>query len=486
MPESSFTWVAVLAYAALMMGAGLFSKRASSIKTFAIGARANHPVMIGMAVAAGSVSSTTFVINPGLVWLYGWSAFVAIGLSSTIGFLLGLVFFSKRFRRIGEGFGALTVAQWVGDRFKSAPLRVFFGCISLLQVAYVVLIVVSLGQVLAKALSVPIVPTSVFVMVFTCGYIFFGGTSTHILTNSIQSVVMTVVALLLIFSGLPHFSEGVSGFFDRLREVGPYFADGVNPNSDLYRDMFETILAQFVIGAASALLPHLIVKSLYLRDEREVNTYLITASTFVLLFKMVVIAGLFARLELGAAEGLKPDSVMATYFVTHFSPFVRAIVTVGVLAAGFSTLEAIILALASIFSHDIIRPVMVALRRNPSNELALARVFFALLVPVVSLLAWRQIVSPSLSVIIFAFNGILAFTAAVAPSVVFGIYSKSQSSRAAFISAAAALVVFYSMTALKLSHYSTNPMIPGTIGIFVALVAFAAVSAAEKPGVHGR
>ena len=176
---------------------------------------------------------------------------------------------------------------------------------------------------------------------------------------------------------------------------------------------------------------------------------------------------------------------MATYFVTHFSPFVRAIVTVGVLAAGFSTLEAIILALASIFSHDIVRPLMAGLNRSAPNELTMARVFFALLVPVVSFLAWRQIVSPSLSVIIFAFNGILAFTSAVAPSVVYGIYSKSQSSRAAFISAAAALVVFYSMTALKITHYSTNPMIPGTIGVFVALAVFGAVALVDRGRAFG-
>lgn len=479
MPESSFTWVAVCAYAALMVGAGAFSKRASSFRVFAIGGRSNHPVLIGMAVAAGAVSSTTFVINPGLVWLYGYSAFVAIALSSTAGFLFGLVLFSKSFRRIGEKFEALTVAQWVGDRYRSRGLRIFFGGVSLLQVAYVVLIVVSLAQVLSKGLSVPAIPAAVFVVVFTCGYIFFGGTSTHILTNSIQSVVMTVVALLLIFSGGSHFSDGLPAFFDKLRSVGPYFADSVNPTSDLYRDLYETVVSQFVIGAASALLPHLIVKSLYLRSEREVNTYLVTASTLVLLFKMVLIAGLYARLELGAAEGLKPDNVMATYFVTHFSPLVRALVTVGVLAAGFSTLEAIILALASIFSHDIVRPSLLALGRRTVDELTLARVFFVLLIPITSVLAWRQIVSPSLSVIIFAFNGILALTAAVVPAIVFGIYSKSQSARAAFFSAIAALVVFYGLLFFKISMYHTNPMIPGTVAIFVGLAVFAGVAAAD-------
>jgi sodium/pantothenate symporter len=480
MPESTFTWLALCAYALLMVAAGFSAKRARTFQVFAIGERSRRPLLVGMAAAAGAVSSTTFVINPGLVWLYGYSAFVAIALSSTAGFLFGMVVFSKSFRRIGERFEALTVAQWVGDRFRSPGLRFFFGCISLLQVAYVVLIVVSLAQVIAKGLSVPVVPAAVFVVLFTCAYIFFGGTSTHILTNTIQAVVMTVVALLLIFSGAGHFADGLPTFFDKLRLVGPYYADSVNPASDLYRDFYETIVAQFVIGAVSALLPHLIVKSLYLRDEREVNTYLVSASTFVVLFKMVLVTGFYARLELGMVEGMTPDNVMATYFVTHYSPLVRAVVTLGVLAAGFSTLEAIILALASIFSHDVARPALHRLFGKVVDELQLARFFFVLLIPVVSVLAFRQIVAPSLSVIIFAFNGILAFTAAVVPSIAFGIYSKSQSVRAGFASALAALAVFYSILGFEISRYHTNPMIPGTLGVLVGLVVFGLVAAVDR------
>ena len=480
MPESTFTWLAVCVYGLLMAAAGFSAKKARTFQVFAIGERSRHPLLIGMAAAAGAVSSTTFVINPGLVWLYGYSAFVAIALSSTAGFLFGMVLFSKSFRRIGERFEALTVAQWVGDRFNSVPLRIFFGCISLLQVAYVVLIVVSLAQVISIGLSVPIIPAAIFVVVFTCAYIILGGASTHILTNAIQGVLMTLLALLMILSGAFHFADGVPAFFDKLRAVGPFFADSVNPNSDLYRDMFETIVAQFVIGVVTALLPHLIVKSLYLRSEREVNAYLFSASSFVLLFKMVVIAGLYARLELGAPAGMNPDNAMATYFVTHYSPFVRAIVTVGVLAAGFSTLEAIILALASIFSHDVIRPALQRLRGQVLDELRLARVFFVLLVPIVSVLAWRQIVAPSLSVIIFAFNGVLAFTAAVVPSIAFGIYSRSQSTRAAFASSVAALFVFYSMLTFEITQYHTNPMIPATIGVFVGLAVFGAVAAVDR------
>ncbi|MEO8361612.1 MAG: hypothetical protein ABI672_16375 [Vicinamibacteria bacterium] len=483
MPESTFTWVAVVCYLTLIVTVSALSKRASSFKVFAIGARSTHPVVIGMAVAAGSVSSATFVINPGLVWLYGYSAFVALALSSTAGLVTGLFLFSKSFRHIGEKFEALTLAQWVGDRYRSSNLRIFFGCVSLLQIAYVVLIAVSLAQVLSKGLSVPVIPAAVFVIAFACAYIFFGGTSTLIATNFVQCFMVTAVALFLIFSGASHFSDGLGPFFDKLRAAGPFLADSVNPASNLYRDYWETIVAQFVMGVATALLPHLIVKSLYLRNERETNVYLLTASAFMVLFKLVVIAGLYARLELGDGPGLTADTVMATYFVNHFSPVVRALVTAGVLAAGFSTLESIILALASIFSHDVVRPLLQKFQRQAINELTLARLFFVMLVPIVSLLAWRELTSTSVSVLIFALNGVLAFTAAIVPVVAFGIYSKSQSRLAAFVAPIVGMTIFYAMVLLEITKYHTNPMIPGTIAVGVGLLTFAVVSALDRSDV---
>ena len=476
MPESTLTWLAVSGYFVLMAATGAFSRRASSFRTFAIGERSRHPVFIGMAAAAGAVSSTSFLINPGLVWRYGFSAFVALALTSSLGLLLGFVLFSKSFRIVGEKFDALTVAQWIGDRYGSARLRLFFGCISLLQTAYIVLIVVSLGQLLSTALDLPLIPASLFVLVFTCAYIFFGGTTTHILTNFLQCIVMVVVALLLIGSGLHHLAGGPGPFFERLAQAGAHLSEPTNPASDLYRDAFETFFAQFVIGSATALLPHLIVKPLYLRDDREVSVYITTAVALIILFKLVVVAGLYARLELGAPEGMTPDNVMPTYFVTHFPPAVRAFVTVGVLAAGFSTLEAIILALASIFSHDVAQPALRALGRPPADSLRLARVFFALLIPVAGVLTWQQIVSPSLSVIIFAYNGVLAFSAAIVPTIGFGIYSKSRSALAATVSAGTALLVFYGMKTFEITMYHANPMVPATLGLLAGLVVFPLVA----------
>ncbi len=93
--------------------------------------------------------------------------------------------------------------------------------------------------------------------------------------------------------------------------MAPHYGSVTNPDSLLFRDLFEVVVANFVIGVAIIMQPHIISKALYLRSERDVNRYLVTAMIAGTIFTSVLLVGLFARLELGAR--LAPDRVVATY-----------------------------------------------------------------------------------------------------------------------------------------------------------------------------
>ena len=113
--ETVYSWVLLSGYF-LAVAAIAVASRGRSFEAFSVGARNLHPAFVGLSVAAASTSTATFVINPGLVYLYGWSGFVAIYFASGLGFLVGLVVFSKSFRRLGDRFSALTLPQWIGER----------------------------------------------------------------------------------------------------------------------------------------------------------------------------------------------------------------------------------------------------------------------------------------------------------------------------------------------------------------------------------
>ena len=95
-----------------------------------------------------------------------------------------------------------------------------------------------------------------------------------------------------------------------------------NTASPLFRDGFEVIFCTVVVGVAIVCQPHIITKSLLLKNERDVNVYLVAGIIVQMLFFLVVIVGLYARLEFPDlqhdGQTILPDSVTSTYLVTSF------------------------------------------------------------------------------------------------------------------------------------------------------------------------
>ena len=229
--------------------------------------------------------------------------------------------------------------------------------------------------------------------------------------------------------------------------------------------------------------PHIMSKSLYLRSERDVNRYLITAMVAGTIFTTVLIVGLYARLELGAS--LQPDTVVATYLVSHFGPWLRSLIMLGVLAAGFSTLEGVALALSTIFANDLYGGISRLRGIQPEDLdrrlLKASRWFLVGLAPLTLVLAWWQVVKPTLSVAIFAQNGIYALFAATFAPVLFGIFSRRTPKGLVLSSALLALVVHFGMYYGGITHYHNNPAVPASFAIVLSTLLMATGLLVTKP-----
>ncbi len=471
--ETFLPWLLFLVYVAGISVLTLWNRRkAGSMESYAVGTRRVPPVFIGLSLAANMTSVATFVINPGLIYAYGWAGIVGYAMAAPLGIFVGLVVTSKRFRQIGDRFTVLTVPQWLGERYGDRRLTVFFAFASMLQITFLVLIVAGVTLVLMSVLQLSLAVTLTVVVGFTFAYILLGGAAVHVWSNTVQALVMIAVAVALVASGAELFAGGFGAFLARLQAVGPHYAAMTNPDSLLFRDLFEVLGANFLIGLAIIMQPHIVSKALYLRSERDVNVYLVTAVLVGTLFTAVMLTGLYARLTLGG--GLAPDRVVATYIVEAFSPGARAFVMLGVLAAGFSTMEGVILALSSIFANDFYRPLA---RMAGGGEdavrgrlLKVSRLFLVALAPVTFVLAWWQITAPSLSVAIFAQNGVYGLFAATFAPVLLGIFSNRVGAGLAFAAAGTALLVHFGMYYGKLTIYHTNPAVPAACALVASLV----------------
>lgn len=494
-PKILAGWLVVVGYAGAIVALVVHgARRNRSIADYAVGNIAFSPAAVGLALAASTTSAATFIINPGLVAYFGVSAAFALCVVLPLAMGVSLVVLTKGFRRFGGSIRALTLPQWVGTRYQSRGYAIFFALLSLLLVTFIVMILVGLTKVVAAALALPEIGVLAVLVAFSFGYMMFGGANSMVYTNSVQAVIMIVVAVIFLASGHEYLADGISGLLGRLRAIDPNLATLYNPASPLFRDAFEVVFCTLVVGVAIVCQPHIITKSLLLEEERQVNRYLTVGIAVQVLFFWVVLAGLWARLEFPdlrlAGEVIPPDGIISTYLVTSFPWFVGVIVFLGLISAGMSTLEGLIQSLSVILTNDLVGNLHdLATGRHLSERalLLLNRGTITALAVASFGLAWWQLVAPNLSVIIFAQLGVYAYFAAAFVPVLFGTFLEKVPLAAVASASAVALVVHFGLYATG-QHYFPyyagvtvrNPGISTALGVVAATLVGAAVTWAAR------
>lgn len=391
-------------------------KKTRSLKSFSIGNRDMNPVLIGVTMAASIASTATFVINPGFVYADGLAAYLHYGVGASLGILCALVLLCKGFRRTGAQYQALTIPHWVYCRFGSRSLSLFFAIANLLSITFVVLILVGCAILCAVLFGISQKLALILILAFVFSYVFMGGTYAHAYTNMFQGIMMIFISLFLFGSGVEVF-EG--GFIARLSEVSSHYGSVFNPGSALYYDFFSVFVSSFLVTAALMMQPHILTKVLYLKDDKDVSRFLLTAIVVGVVFSLMLFIGFFARLK--GMEVPHQDQVVAVYINQTFGgsaagTVVLSIITMALLAAGMSTLDGILVALSAMVVNDLYFP-LVGQARTMEQGLKLSRITLVVIALLAFALAW----DPPVLVGIFAQQGVYGLAAASVVPITLGV-----------------------------------------------------------------
>ena len=495
-------------------------RKTNDIESFAVGSGDMSSLVVGVTLASSVASAATFVLNPGLVYLYGAAALLHLGVAAGGGVLIGLFVLSFGFRRIGQRSRALTLPQWMGQRFGSRAMAVFFAAVNLLTVTFMVLIVAGLAIVMQATLGLSNTAAVLLIIGFVFGYIFIGGTYAHAYTNTLQGVVMVVIAAILVWSGLP---DLLSGGWERLAALDPNLTAPIHPASPLYGSFFSIWVSGACIGFALVCQPHILTKALYVRSDKEVLKYLLVSTAVSLVFTALLLVGLYAHLAdipaeafLGAGGHPSADKVVTVYVQHAFSPVLRAVIAVALLAAGMSTLDGILVALSSIAANDLFLNLagkrLDHLDAGQRGKLAhtASRVILVALGGITAIIA----LDPPALISIFGQIGVFGIAAASAAPITLGVLAPPQPRSAAFSPPNLGLVTY---TALMLwGRYALlngldlravvatwgplgrlfdgdmvqlgllNPAVPATYGVLASFAAAGLVSAVCRIRGAGR
>jgi|AntRauTorckE5430_2_1112549.scaffolds.fasta_scaffold00144_19 SSS family solute:Na+ symporter/sodium/pantothenate symporter len=466
-------------------------KKTDGFSSFAIGKGDLSPLQVGVTLAAATASAATFIINPGFVYVDGLAAFMHLGISVYLGFVLMLLLLSFRFRELGAAFHALTIPDWIGKRYNSQNFSLYFAIINLLSFAFIVLLVGGISIVMQQLLDVSNLIALVITLVFVTGYVLIGGTYAHVYTNMFQGFLMVGVSVVVIGSGIILMS-GTEDFWGAVAGTSTPFSSTageglmgyVNPESRFFKDIFSTYIAGFCIGGALVCQPHILTKALYVKTNREVGQYIAIFSGVYLLFTLLLLVGFWAHVSVPAEALTDPttgvfrqDLVMTAYLKATFPDWLFTIVSVVLLAAAMSTLDGLLVGISTITANDL---VLNLLRRkgkgDEEKQMVLAMRISQLVLVLVAVAAFFVALHPPPLLGIFGQVGVYGLVLAAVPPLLAGVlFTNVHKSLVWFFSALALLIHF------SLYRYGTgwfpdttlafaNPGVTATIAMLVTAV----------------
>ncbi len=474
----SFAWALFIVY---LLGTSWLGwqgfRKTSGFSSFAIGNRAMHPLVVGITLAASVSSAATFIINPGFVYVDGFSAFFHMSIGVGIGFIAMLWILSFRFREIGADTGALTIPDWIGKRYQSRGFALYFSVLNLLSFAFVVLLVGGISIVMQSLLGVSNEVALSITLIFVTGYVFVGGTYAHVLTNMLQGSLMIVVTLLVIGSCVVYAVSQPGSTVDALRDIDPGLVAAVNTDGRLFNDFFSIYIAGFVVGAVVVCQPHILTKALYVKDDRDVRIYLVVFAVVFTLFQMLGLVGFFAHIAVpdaalidGVTGQFRQDLVMTEYLKATFPPWVFTVVSVVLLAAAMSTLDGLLVSMSTITANDLVLNIS----RSATQQTEEQRMAFALKVShvvlvVIAVAAFIINLQPPKLLGIFGQTGVYGLTAAVAPPLLIGVIFNRVPVALVWTGSAAALVIHFLLFFRGDALFPASSLTFGNPGVTAAL-----------------
>ena len=412
------------------------TKRVKNVETFAIGDRDMNPFVTAIVWAASMSSAGTFIGVSGQMYANGLSVLwyqLALGICIPMGF----AFFGKGYRRISRKKSSLSVPDWIGDRYDSQFLRAFLGITALLQVTYIAAQFVGAGIILQSIFGVPYLVGALLAVAIVVGYVFAGGTYAHVYTNIFQGALMIVAALIVFGLGFYYFPDLFNALPEGLKNVNARLIEPLNPNDVAFNTPFA-IVGLFVAHLLWGLNPHQVNKVQYLKTNRDLRTFFIWAGIFGVVLSLTTWSGLYTRVLVPDLE--KPDDAITTFVSMAFNPAIAGIFLTVFIAAAMSTVDGLLVYMSTIFGNTLYKQSWVKWRESRGGKIDEAKVernalnicryslvvICALAIPLI-------VVQPKfMNVLLWIGNGGV-LSSFVGP-VLFGIYSRRSSRKAAILS----------------------------------------------------
>lgn len=398
-------------------------QRVRTLDDYLVAGRGLGGWLIALSFYATFMSTNTFIgaagksWEVGLVWCIGGVVLVACCCASW-------VFVAPRFVPLTKQYGSLTVADFLGHRYKSMRLRQTSAAIVVFaSIVYLVAIYRGSALALEGLLQVPYLWAVMLIFVVVTAYTLAGGFESVVLTDALQGILMVVGAVAMIAAVL-YQGGGLLPILENLRSQDPKLVSWQGNMA------WSTIIAlSLAVGIKYLVEPRQLSRFYGLKDASAVRVGAIVAPLLILVTYISLLPiGALARAVIPSGAITSTDEVVPHLLGTAnvFGPLLSTMFLLVLLSAAMSSIDSVLLVAAASIDHDLISP-------DGTGDAAVNRT--RIWVVVVSLASMLAALTPLADDIVklTAFSGSL-YGACFFPALVIGLYWRKPGENAAVAS----------------------------------------------------
>ncbi len=486
---------AIVIYLAVMVLVGVYFSRkgsGSSSHEFYLGGRKLGPIVTAMSAEASDMSSWLLMGLPGLAYISGIAepGWTAIGLA--VGTYLNWLIVAKRLRNYTVSIKAFTIPSFFSRRFhdeRRALTLIASIVILIFFIPYTASGFKAIGTLFNSLFGVDYHVAMIVGGIVVIAYTVLGGFLAVSTTDLIQSIVMSVALVVIVFFGISQ-AGGWDAVVSNAQSLPGYL------NLTQGHNMAEGTAATYGgLSIASTLawglgyfgMPHILLRFMAIEDSQKLKISRRIASIWVVIAMFVAILIGIIGLSVSKAGNIPFLSTSAesetviiqlSNLLSQFGPLfaiIAGLVLAGILASTMSTADSQLLTAASSVSHDLLEDVF-GIKMKMETSMLVARLTVVGIAIVGIFLAWDPN-SSVFRIVSFAWAG---FGAAFGPVVLFSLFWKRTNkpgALAGMVAGAVMVFVWKYLIAPMGGAWAIYELLPAFLVACVAIVVVSLVTA---------
>ena len=458
-------YTVLVLYLGIMAFIGWYAgRKTNSLGDFFVLSGKAGVVVSGIAYFFTQFSMGTFLGTPGTIYGVGYAGMAISVPGAVFCMILPALLIGRKLITLGHKYGFLTMADYLTDRYDS---KVMSGVLGIMMLFFLIPMmgaqIIGAGVIVHVFTGLPEWVGVVGMGIIVILYCMTGGMQGAMMTDVIQGSLMIATAIVTFVVSIV-MGGGFSNINQTLHSMNEAYltfpgANGYMPWTYYVSNI--VLWSFFTMGQ-----PHLFTKFFAMKDHKT-------------MFKAILLgtAGMFfsaTLIEWAGVNGIatiqnieKADQIVPMILQRGLNPFLASIFIAGIVAAGMSTIDGILVTTTGAVTRDIYQKLV---NKNATDE-SVMKLSKVITVIIGILVICFGVFQPGsiFEINLFAFSGMAIF---VVP-ILFGIYWKKATAKgaiAAVVTGVISLLLFTLNPSVKALALGFHALFPTTIISAIVMV----------------